>query len=94
MRALRYISTKRTTSILPSLHIILLSFHFHFMDNVALNFHGLGRSTRPVTLSEDQLHQIFMQFDANCDKRLCKEELKRAFSQLGAIIPGYRARRC
>ncbi|CAI0465218.1 unnamed protein product [Linum tenue] len=35
-----------------------------------------------------------MQFDANGDKQLCKEELKRAFSQLGAIIPGYRARRC
>ncbi|KDP38363.1 hypothetical protein JCGZ_04288 [Jatropha curcas] len=44
-------------------------------------------------LDEAQLRKIFIQFDANGDHVLSKEEIKKAFEHLGAVIPGYRANR-
>ncbi|KAE8100658.1 hypothetical protein FH972_018533 [Carpinus fangiana] len=44
-------------------------------------------------ITEEQLKSIFKQQDANGDGRLSKDELKKAFQQLGSHIPGWRALR-
>ncbi|KAL3514519.1 hypothetical protein ACH5RR_027236 [Cinchona calisaya] len=46
-----------------------------------------------LPLIEEQLKGIFKQHDRNGDGRLDKAELKEAFKQLGAMIPGWRAAR-
>ena len=48
---------------------------------------------RPAPLPENQLRNIFKKFDTNNDKKLSREELKKAFDYLGSIIPGFRADR-
>ncbi|KAJ9186721.1 hypothetical protein P3X46_002264 [Hevea brasiliensis] len=44
-----------------------------------------------VPLSERELKEIFMQFDTDHNNVLSKEELKKAFKYLGAMIPAFRA---
>ena len=46
-----------------------------------------------LSLSDNQLRNIFKKNDANNDDQLSKEELKKAFAYLGSIIPGIRANR-
>ncbi|CAI0558333.1 unnamed protein product [Linum tenue] len=70
-----------------------MAVHIHLLDNVAINFHITGKNPPLPPATEAELRQFFTQFDVNKDKQLCKEELKRAFNSLGAVIPGYRARR-
>ncbi|KAF2309833.1 hypothetical protein GH714_005320 [Hevea brasiliensis] len=45
------------------------------------------------TYTEGQLKAIFKEHDANGDGRLSKEEMKKAFQQLGSRLPGWRVRR-
>ncbi|XWS14688.1 hypothetical protein CRYUN_Cryun35bG0030700 [Craigia yunnanensis] len=45
----------------------------------------------PRPFSKQQLRKIFLDCDANSDGFLTKEEIKKAFNHLGAVIPGYRA---
>ncbi|EEF52421.1 conserved hypothetical protein [Ricinus communis] len=45
------------------------------------------------SLTEGQLTAIFKENDANGDGQLSKEEVKRAFQQLGSRLPGFRVRR-
>ncbi|CAL5383705.1 unnamed protein product [Camellia sinensis] len=42
-------------------------------------------------LSEEQLKGIFKKHDKNGDGRLSRKELKKAFEELGAWIPDWRA---
>ncbi|KAJ4842845.1 hypothetical protein Tsubulata_045052 [Turnera subulata] len=46
-----------------------------------------------VSLVEEQLKNIFKQFDTDHNGRLSKDELREAFRYLGAFLPGYRANR-
>ncbi|KAJ9186722.1 hypothetical protein P3X46_002265 [Hevea brasiliensis] len=47
--------------------------------------------TTSLSLTEDQLRKIFMQFDVDHDSVLSRDEIKKAFDSLGAWFPGYRA---
>ncbi|KAL5777786.1 hypothetical protein ACOSP7_010712 [Xanthoceras sorbifolium] len=47
----------------------------------------------PVPYTMEQLRQMFWSHDANRDGRLSRKELKDAFNDLGARIPGWRAHR-
>nr|POF25836.1 putative calcium-binding protein cml10 [Quercus suber] len=47
----------------------------------------------PVPPTEEQLRNIFKKYDTNNDKKLSREELKKAFDYLGSLIPGFRADR-
>ncbi|KAG6674716.1 hypothetical protein I3843_15G055800 [Carya illinoinensis] len=49
--------------------------------------------TARMSLNEEQLKLIFKQKDVNSDGVLDKEELKKAFQQLGALIPVWRVHR-
>ncbi|XVF13933.1 hypothetical protein REPUB_Repub09cG0012500 [Reevesia pubescens] len=44
----------------------------------------------PVPLSKDQLKDVFRSFDCDKDGRLSKEELKKAFNELGSRVPVFR----
>lgn len=46
-----------------------------------------------LSLNEEQLKRVFKQKDVNSDGVLDKEELKKAFQQLGAVIPVWRVYR-
>lgn len=46
-----------------------------------------------LALTEGQLKSVFSKYDKNKDGLLDKKELKKAFRNLGAIIPGWRADR-
>ena len=48
---------------------------------------------KPLPPTEDQLRNIFKKYDTNNDNKLSREELKKAFGYLGALIPGFRADR-
>ncbi|KAG8654751.1 hypothetical protein MANES_05G172801v8 [Manihot esculenta] len=50
-------------------------------------------ATGSVNFTEEQLKKIFMQFDENRDNLLSKDEIKKAFNYLGAMIPEFRASR-
>ena len=45
----------------------------------------------PRPFSKQELRKLFLDCDANNDGLLTKEEIKKAFNNLGAVIPGYRA---
>ncbi|KAJ4837408.1 hypothetical protein Tsubulata_049954 [Turnera subulata] len=62
-----------------------MGLHFHF--------HNKKGGSVPVTLSKEQLRNIFMQYDADNNKQLSKEELSKAFEHLGAVFPSFRAKR-
>ena len=44
-------------------------------------------------LTEEQLKAIFQEHDANKDGHLSKEEIKKAFQQLGSRLPSWRVKR-
>lgn len=46
-----------------------------------------------LTFTEGQLKALFKEHDVNGDGRLSKEEIKKAFQQLGSRFPGWRVRR-
>ncbi|KAJ9186729.1 hypothetical protein P3X46_002272 [Hevea brasiliensis] len=48
---------------------------------------------RDMSFTEGQLKALFKEHDANGDGRLSKEEIKKAFQQLGSRFPGWRVRR-
>ncbi|OAY50922.1 hypothetical protein MANES_05G173000v8 [Manihot esculenta] len=52
---------------------------------------GPRGATRSVNFTEEQLKKIFMEFDENRDNLLSKDEIKKAFNYLGAMIPEFRA---
>ncbi|KAJ0086414.1 hypothetical protein Patl1_08963 [Pistacia atlantica] len=52
-----------------------------------------GHKPAPIPYTEEQLKGMFWRFDKNGDRRLSKQELKAAFKELGALIPGFRANR-
>ncbi|XVE67726.1 hypothetical protein DITRI_Ditri09bG0011700 [Diplodiscus trichospermus] len=43
-----------------------------------------------VPLSKEQMKDFFRRFDSNKDGRLSKEELKKAFNELGSRVPVFR----
>ncbi|EOY14492.1 EF-hand domain - like 10 [Theobroma cacao] len=45
----------------------------------------------PQAISKLQLRKLFLDCDANNDGILTKEEIKKAFHNLGALLPRYRA---
>ncbi|KAL5847424.1 hypothetical protein ACOSQ3_010948 [Xanthoceras sorbifolium] len=47
----------------------------------------------PVPYTMEELRQMFWSHDTNRDERLSRKELKDAFNDLGARIPGWRAHR-
>lgn len=49
--------------------------------------------TTSVSLTTGQLKEIFKKNDVNGDGRLTKEELKKAFEQLGSRNPNWRVHR-
>ncbi|OMP05569.1 Calcium-binding EF-hand [Corchorus olitorius] len=55
-----------------------------------------GETSKPkhvaggVPFSKEQLRDIFKRFDCDKDGRLSKEELKKAFSELGSRVPAFR----
>ncbi|CAK7338708.1 unnamed protein product [Dovyalis caffra] len=53
----------------------------------------IPKSLDSKTECKEQLKKIFKKYDSNHDNCLSKEELKRAFDELGALFPGFRARR-
>ncbi|KAJ9189912.1 hypothetical protein P3X46_001160 [Hevea brasiliensis] len=46
-----------------------------------------------VPFTEDQVRQVFMQFDLNRDNVLSREEIRQAFKYLGAMFPAQKARK-
>ncbi|XP_021299254.1 probable calcium-binding protein CML10 [Herrania umbratica] len=44
----------------------------------------------PLPLSKEQLKEVFRRSDSNKDGRLSKEELKKAFNELGSRVPVFR----
>ncbi|TYH83206.1 hypothetical protein ES332_D02G116500v1 [Gossypium tomentosum] len=46
---------------------------------------------QPQAWSKQQLRKLFLDCDGDGDGLLTKEEKKKAFRNLGAVIPGYRA---
>ncbi|KAL0017366.1 hypothetical protein SO802_004435 [Lithocarpus litseifolius] len=48
---------------------------------------------KPGPPTEDLLRKIFKKYDTNNDNMLSREELKKAFEDLGSLIPGFRAGR-
>ncbi|WCJ35408.1 Calmodulin [Euphorbia peplus] len=56
-------------------------------------FPSVTHKITEIPIAEEQLKRIFMMFDKNNDKILCKEEIKKAFEFLGAKFPGFRAYR-
>ncbi|KAL5847423.1 hypothetical protein ACOSQ3_010947 [Xanthoceras sorbifolium] len=51
------------------------------------------RCVKGMPYTMEQLRQMFWSHDANRDGRLSRKELKDAFNDLGARIPGWRAHR-
>ncbi|XWS21176.1 hypothetical protein CRYUN_Cryun30bG0032900 [Craigia yunnanensis] len=55
-------------------------------------YHSTGKAA-PINYDAEQIRKIFLDCDIDGDKVLSKDEIKSAFERLGALIPGYRARR-
>ncbi|KAK6938704.1 EF-hand domain [Dillenia turbinata] len=53
-------------------------------------FHAKGATT---TWTDDQLRELLKRYDANGDGRISKQELKRAFKDLGLWFSDWRAQR-
>nr|AZL94079.1 calmodulin-like protein 39 [Carica papaya] len=55
--------------------------------------HMVGKKapSPPKRPTEEDIKAALMKFDSNGDHRLSKEELKKAFSNLGALVPGFRS---
>ncbi|OMO78948.1 Calcium-binding EF-hand [Corchorus capsularis] len=50
-----------------------------------------NKSFPQTFISKQQLRKLFLDCDSNNDGFLTKDEIKKAFQKLGAVIPGYRA---
>ena len=72
----------------PRLHIKMV----RAIVNPTVNYKMLPQKIL-LPPTEDQLRNIFKKYDTNNDNKLSREELKKAFDYLGALIPGFRADR-